>query len=953
MLAILLSLGLFTYWLGLGYALVTLAMPRRRALPGLLLAPGLGLSATVCLLYLINRAGVPIGHFGVALAIALALFAAVVYAVKRPLLGLRQYLPFACVFVLAALATGAPLLRYQFDWVSYCNDDMANYCLAAARFLERGLDEVPDVDEVLAGQSYADFYWHMYGYSGHRPAPDHVLAWVSCLTRLAPPRAFMPLILSMHLVLISGAGAMLLSGCRRRYVALLGCGLTAASALSTLGVVYQLIGQVGGIALLCACVAVFYRAVGRYPTRWTIRHALLAGLLLSGLMLWYPEATPILGLGFFLHVGFALWRRRLPARRTLILVATSGGLALLLLNRYLLFFGSFLLRQAGGAVKNDPGLAELFPFYLLPSGLANLWGFQPIILMSGEPWLSLSIAAGAVLLLLTPVLAFRAARRGSPVAAVTLVLCVLAAVLCVQRASFGLYKIAMYSQPFLFGTLLVALGSRRRWRLVTSAVALVLAAANVPAVKLYVQMSGGRSIVAEIPDASHSRIATRIPKLLRKNPSQHVVLDSCNVVLIKLFTLFAKGLNVYIPSQDAFESIRECAPVGYSPGKWEPVADALCQRYDARTPFASFDMHDPANPTLRNRFLVNKIGAPDGVPAGEVLLFRSLSEQSLFNRWHTRQEQGTGFDLVPLASVRNHLVFVHSKKGSYYYHADEPSKISFTQLEKDPLFGLGTMSALGRHFLFEVLNPTPRVRLVIELSTTLKNDGENQLPPAVCIGTERVPLPLSGCGGARIISPPLTPQLIHGRPYVAIDMGVEGSRCEDRRSGLAALWGQGLHADRRYLVAFGRDISAISEKEYAQLKPPSILSTFPADLVGRDLEYSGLYEDGWVARTAYAWLTQPSGPCEVVVRGEVPQLDGKPFSGNEVEVLVDGSLVTRRKLSLGTFDIRCPVEARPGRRRVELHFLKCQNLPAPDKRPFAAHLLKIGFERAAAGIAAR
>src|SRR5439155_13515601 len=105
-------------------------------------------------------------------------------------------------------------------------------------------------------------------------------------------------------------------------------------------------------------------------------------------------------------------------------------------------------------------------------------------------------------------------------------------------------------------------------------------------------------------------------------------------------------------------------------------------------------------------------------------------------------------------------VFVHSQKGPYYYHADTPSKISFTQLETDPMFGLGSMAALGRHFLFEVLNPTPRVRLVMEFSTTLKNDGVCKLPPATCIGTERVRLPLEGCGSTRVISPPLSPQVI-------------------------------------------------------------------------------------------------------------------------------------------------------------------------------------------------
>jgi hypothetical protein len=955
LLAILLSLGLFAYWLAVGYALLTLALPRRRALPNLLLAPALGLSATVCFVYLPNRAGVPVGRFGIALVIGLALFAAVVYAVKRPRLGLRAYAPFACLFVLAALATGKPLLTFGFDWVSYCNDDMANYCLSASRFLDRGLEEVPDGDEVLAGRSYADFYWHMYGYSGHRPGPDYVLAWVSSVTGLVPPRAFMPLILSLHLVLISGAGAMLLAGCRRRYVALIGCGLVAASALSTLGVVYQLIGQVGGIGLLCASVAAFYRPIRRYPTRWVVRQALTAGLLLSGLMLWYPEATPLLGLGFFLHVGLAWWQRRLPLRPTLVLMAGAGGLALLLLNRYLLFFGSFLVRQASGGLSGSAGAMELFPFYLLPTGLANLWGFQPIVGMSDEPWLSISIVAGAVLLLLTPLLAFRAARQGSPVAAVTLVLCVLATVLCVQQAAFGLYKLAMYCQPFLFGTLVIFFmnrGGRGRLALGT-VVAVLLAAANFPSLRQYVRMSGERSIVAEIPDPSHAHIASTIPKLLKKHPCQHIVLDSSNVVLIKLFALFAKGRDVYMPSQDAFQNIWESYPIGISPGGLKEVADDLCHRYDDHTPVARFDLHDPTAPRLKNRFVVNTIGAPVGAPAEEVRLFRSLSEQSLFNRWHTRQEQETDFDLVPLASVHNHLIFIHSRKGPYYYYATDPKKIAFTQLEKDPLFGLGTMAALGRHFLFEVINPTPKVRLVMELSTTLKNDGVCALPPAASIGSERVRFPLLGCGSARIISPPLSPQVIQGRSYLAIDMGVEGVRFEDHRAGLAALWRNDLHCDRRYFTAFGRDISAISEEEYARLKPPSVLSSFPQDLRCRDLEYCGLYEDGWVARSADVWLTQPEGPSEFVVQGEVPQIPGVADTGNEVEVRIDGTTLLRRKLGTGNFDLHCPVGAGPGRRKIELRFQTTHNLPEPDKRPFAARLLKLGFERPATGIASR
>src|SRR6185369_4503215 len=104
-----------------------------------------------------------------------------------------------------------------------------------------------------------------------------------------------------------------------------------------------------------------------------------------------------------------------------------------------------------------------------------------------------------------------------------------------------------------------------RWRLAAGAVAVLLGGANVPALKQYVRMSGGQSIVAEVPDASRVRIASRIPKLLKRSPCRHIILDSSNVVLIKLFALYAKGLNVYVPSQDAFEGIWECSPVDSAP----------------------------------------------------------------------------------------------------------------------------------------------------------------------------------------------------------------------------------------------------------------------------------------------------------------------------------------------------------------------------------------------------
>ncbi len=42
------------------------------------------------------------------------------------------------------------------------------------------------------------------------------------------------------------------------------------------------------------------------------------------------------------------------------------------------------------------------------------------------------------------------------------------------------------------------------------------------------------------------------------------------------------------------------------------------------------------------------------------------------------------------------------------------------------------MSAAGRYLLFEVLNPSDEVRLLLEISMSLKS--EDRLPPAAAVG---------------------------------------------------------------------------------------------------------------------------------------------------------------------------------------------------------------------------
>ncbi len=74
--------------------------------------------------------------------------------------------------------SGWPSLRFGFNWISYGNDDMANYCLAAERFLHHGYYEIPLQTE-LEGRDYTQHYWFMHALQQIRPGSELTIAWIA------------------------------------------------------------------------------------------------------------------------------------------------------------------------------------------------------------------------------------------------------------------------------------------------------------------------------------------------------------------------------------------------------------------------------------------------------------------------------------------------------------------------------------------------------------------------------------------------------------------------------------------------------------------------------------------------------------------------------------------------------------------------------------------------------
>lgn len=919
MLAFGLSILLFVFWAVIGYSVLALLHKQDNLLRNMLLAPVVGVATTLLPIFWLNRAGIPVAHFGKFLAVALLVTSIGLLWHLRPKLPWHDYLPFTGIFLLALFLTGRPMLEFGFDWASYTNADMTTYySLSAHRFLNHGYFDPPNA-YFANGLDYTFSVWGLLS-QGHRTGSDLLLAWVVSLTNLMAPQVCMSVILAFHLVLISTAGALVCQSNLFRLAALLTCGLLSLSALTSLSTLYQLLAQVSGLGLLAGCATLLLRPFKGMERQAEARQAILAGILISGLLIVYPEVSPFLVLAFFLYILVGLIQHRLTWKPLLPVIGTVFLVTILAVNTYLLDLIRFFNSTTSTKVLKSVSLQEnVFPYYLVPSGFANFWGMQSIAKLPPEPWLSISIALGGLLLLTGSIAALLLIRSGQPTAIMTTVMLGLGLLLFIRKNDFGLFKLVMFVQPFMIGTLVIAWLALVRHRSVKILPLFLLSLLNLPTQFSYVETSrGAGSGLVEIPNASASRIYTEFQQLISSTTSQNLLLNTSNPSLVGIQALYTRGKVAVFPSLSFLRK--------------ENVS-------------LNFDLRDKPNRATENKFIKNDMTLEQSVTSSsDALVIATTPQQGLFNRWHFNPAISNNFVTQPLSKVRNQLIFIRSQLGKHYYTGDNfgsSSQASFYQLEPDFFLPGHTIAGIGRYFLFQVLKPSEETRLVLNMTASLKNDGENQLPPAAAIGAKRLNFPIIGRGSARVFSPPLTPQVIAGQTYLSIDMGVDGQTSANRKTGLMKLYGTDISTDQRRLVGYGRDISLVSDEEYANLAPLNNLSTFPADLTNPNLEYSGLYEDGWVSEAAFFGLTQPNTSSHLTVRGMIPKITDPTFI-SELRVLVDDQEVAKQILKPGEFDIKVKVP-QGNRRRIDLRFSKFQRLQAPDNRPVAAKLKFIGF----------
>jgi hypothetical protein len=901
----LLSLTLFAAWWLVGTGLLAGVRADLTSLRTALTAPALGSAATVLPLFLASSAGVSMQYGGPVVFTALLLGALVLVATRRPRLP-RGTRPVVAACVGAGLLSAWPFFHFGFSWIGNANSDMTLYVLSATRLVHHGLLSAVDPAGLSGNRDFAGLTGSLYAQGG-RPGSDIILAALSSVIGRPAYQLYMPLTVAVNLVATSSVAALTMQAARRWWAALLAASLFAVSPLATYALIQQLLPQLWGLALACSLLALLLRRDLHQAGGARMRDVIPVGVIAAALSVVYMEAASTLVLAYALYVFVLIAKRQIALRATFLHVWLPAlAIVLIVLNSFSRRDVDYLKLQVvhGAHAAGNP---PLFGYAMVPSALAAVVGLRTWNPSSTSSIVGFSIVVAALILAAVLFGVGATIWRGQAAPLALAASALLAVLLIIRVSDFGLFKLAMFVQPFLAASIAVWLSMLdRRFLVPLATFVAVVVAAQLPVQFRYVHGS------LDPTDLRHASTAGLLPAFEHffTRSTSPVISVTDNPVLAKLEGSVAGSKALYFIGNNDFGA------------KWQKRTFKLS---DAPGSTTSFEDNKDASSLLAagrcnlvlatgSQNIVNRRGLPEGSPD---LVFRSCT------------------------SVQDVLVFTGSTHGVGFYDfgAKTRKDVTLFQLEPDYFYRGRTISGVGRYLLFHVLRSEPEARLELWISTTARAASGRRLPPAVAVGATPSPFPIVGRGSARVFSAPLEPELIGGQPYVMLDLGRDGTLTATKRSLIQGLFARNVAIDSRFLTAYARNISLVSGNTYRKLDAPSSLQHFPQDLANEDLEYSGIYEDGWIGAHSYAVLAS-GGAENLLIRADVPSL-----AGQHLDVLVDGKRVASKDVDAGELTLRVPVPASESRRRVELVWAGEIRLKG-DGRAAAAHLTYLGFVRA-------
>jgi len=926
--ALLLTLVLFLFLMLLGKAILVALNFKFPILRSWLLAPSIGLAAIVLLVLNLNQAGLPIGSFASWLIVVLSVFIIGVFWRRRPVWPWKQLGAIVAIAMVALAYTCWPMFFYGFRWVGYLNADMGTYCLDALRTMHTGFYRVPTRLELM-GRDYSLYFWFHYAVGLFRCGGDLFLGWVASVTGTEPIRVSMPVVGATNMAeIFAGVSLVLVNAKARRSAILTGC-LLAVSPLMAFGAMAQLLPQISGLALLFSLCALCMRPLA-YGREAIWKSGLLIALVGTACCICYPEVLPFGALAIAAYHGFQVIRRRQALRPAITIAGAIAALFILIARQTLLTaIGTVLFIVS--ATKEATGATD-FDTVLDPSMFASMFGIQLYYGARSDPWTSLAILLGAVLFFAAVVIAARHSLQGRPIAFLLLVMLCVGGKLFQSHSAFGVFKLFMYGQlVLLYSVAVFCLWlAGKRYYLAAGACYLIATAWTG-----YVYIAGSTDFrLEESMTLPHIvRADVRNIKLPQDAPT---IVDTPN--MSGDFLIAAAGVGSTLEWADynifrAFSKPLISEELLRLPGHLGLTGDYVSARDELGRIVQS---------TVRQEYVLGHFFSQTQL-SPDVKYLGHLAHDP----WHVSNndvpgsDDGQYFVFHPLEKERNHIVLHSTHLGGVLLRSNS---VSEWPVEPDLYRPGDTFYAVGRYMLFEVIQPTPAIRVRISLSRSLMGGGgRTALPVGAQVGaTSNQRLPLLGSGSANVISEPLRLVERDGHFYFALDFGIEGSYFAHRKTGLMRLFKVDMPIDPRKPVAFVRDLSVLTEQDYQAVVRPRRISKWPAGLLSENVEFSGIYEDGWISDRAFVVLGKAQAGDRILIKGMMPHLAGLA-DGNRAKVLLNGASMWEGVITPGRFFIEGTAAAETANTRLDFVFEKAAQLPSGDDRPVSAQLLDVAI----------
>jgi len=116
----------------------------------------------------------------------------------------------------------------------------------------------------------------------------------------------------------------------------------------------------------------------------------------------------------------------------------------------------------------------------------------------------------------------------------------------------------------------------------------------------------------------------------------------------------------------------------------------------------------------------------------------------------------------------------------------------------------------------------------------------------------------------------------------------------------------------------------------------------PESLFSSGVQYSGMYEDGWVSEESFYTLASSQPMSTFALEGFVPQLTDSNFF-TEIKIFINGKEAFAKTIGVGPFKLDVPLTDRTGKFLITVLFSGVQILPGDDQRISAAKINYVGL----------